>query len=441
MSLLNAPNSIGQLTAAAEIDVTKAQSVPLPPTEEPTVSEAGFPVETLPSVMREFVVETARALSAAPDFVALPALVAAGVAIGNAVRICMKSGWTEPAALYAAVIAPSGSLKSPALNAATAPVRDLNTSTRRTWTSDCTVERLAQLLTQYPRGLGIFRDELAGWVKSMNQYKSGKGADREFYLSAWSGQACTIDRKNGTELSLQRPFVSVVGGLPPEVLPELAKHVTDGDGFLERVLFASPDPPVARWSDATVSSQVRDRYQQLFTDLYAIPYSMVPVDLELTSEAREFFVAWHDDHSAGAEDPTLSPFLCGHLAKLKGYCGRLALIHTLCTNPQAPVVELGSITAAAAMVDYFKVQAAKVDSLRSRASGSRVERCGEEILRKLSGCRDVGMAKRELQRRSAFPSEIFNEALDQLISPRVRVKGTTVYLYQPTYRQPTPAGR
>src|SRR2546426_5105668 len=39
----------------------------------------------------------------------------------------------------------------------------------RTWTADTTVERLAGLLTENPRGLLLLRDELSAWVKSMNR--------------------------------------------------------------------------------------------------------------------------------------------------------------------------------------------------------------------------------------------------------------------------------
>ena len=45
-------------------------------------------------------------------------LVAAAAAIGNARRIQLKRGWTEPSIIWACIVAESGQLKSPALDAA-----------------------------------------------------------------------------------------------------------------------------------------------------------------------------------------------------------------------------------------------------------------------------------------------------------------------------------
>ena len=49
--------------------------------------------------------------------------------------------------------------------------------------SDCTVEALAVLLEQHPRGLLVARDELSGWVNSFDAYKSCRGADVAHWLS------------------------------------------------------------------------------------------------------------------------------------------------------------------------------------------------------------------------------------------------------------------
>jgi putative DNA primase/helicase len=53
----------------------------------------------------------------------------------------------------------------------------------RTLVGDTTVEALADIMDKNPRGVLINRDELAGWVRGLDQYKGGKGNDRQFYLS------------------------------------------------------------------------------------------------------------------------------------------------------------------------------------------------------------------------------------------------------------------
>src|SRR5262249_41034169 len=124
-------------------------------------------------------------------------------------------------------------------------------------TGDATVESLAVLLEKNPRGLLMPQDEGAAWVRGMGQYKGGRGNDRQFWLSAWSGRGHLVDRKSqGTvAISIPRPFVNVPLGLPPDMLGELADHQGRNDGFLHRVLFTFPKAAAGTdWTDETVSA-------------------------------------------------------------------------------------------------------------------------------------------------------------------------------------------
>src|SRR5262249_26989434 len=99
------------------------------------------------------------------------------------------------------------------------------------FTTDSTTEALRELLGQDPRGLILVRDELTGWARSMDQYHSGKGGDRQAWLSFWAGAAVLLNRKGRKEpLYLTNPFVAVTGCLPPEVLAELADDRGREDG-------------------------------------------------------------------------------------------------------------------------------------------------------------------------------------------------------------------
>ena len=61
--------------------------------------------------------------------------------------------------------------------------------------SDITIEALAMLLEENPRGLGVARDELSGWLASFNQYKGGKGADASQWLELYRAGVLIVDRK------------------------------------------------------------------------------------------------------------------------------------------------------------------------------------------------------------------------------------------------------
>jgi Protein of unknown function (DUF3987) len=408
-----------------------------PDTTQPEAESAGqvdpglgtlgsFPTDTLAPRVRQFVEECAASLPTPPDLVALPALVTVGAAIGNARTLRLKAGWDESAALYGATVGDPGTMKSQALAEAAKPLQREESDTRRTWTSDTTVERLGGLLQENPRGLALIRDELSGWVKSLNQYKApGRGADRQFYLSAWSGVPSNVDRKgvNGgnTRISVPQPFLSVIVCIPLGVLPDLQERRGQQDGFIDRILFAWPEPVPARWVNEVVSTSAIMSYEELIHKLLNLdwPSQPTPKPLLLTPEAQKCFQEWVDSHCQEMEGGTCPPALKNFYAKLKGYCGRLALIHALTTDPAANEVKVESVMAAAAQVDYFKGQAAKVAQrlCRSVGVGTPVEGCKEEIRRRLRGGKKL--RKREIQRLTNYDTKIFNGALVALCRPEV----------------------
>ncbi|MBA3754002.1 MAG: DUF3987 domain-containing protein, partial [Nitrospira sp.] len=276
-------------------------------------STVHFDVETLPPVLREFAETLAKSLPVAVDLPAVAALVVAGAAIGASRFIELKPGWVEHVGLYCALVAPTGSLKTPVLQKVVAPLTALQSKwaaehetklrayedvelaqyridlkqfesgkitaapskplppiQRRTTTSDTTVERLAGLLKENPKGIAIVRDELSAWVGSMNQYRGGRGADREFFLSAYSAFMLTVDRQAKPPLIVEHPFLSVVGNIPPDVLPELSHEASREDGFVHRLIFSCPASVSVRWTEYAVPDETMTAYRTRIEDLFAL---------------------------------------------------------------------------------------------------------------------------------------------------------------------------
>jgi hypothetical protein len=172
-----------------------------------------------------------------------------------------------------------------------------------------------------------------------------------------------------------------------------------------------------RWTAAEVNPATLSWYQNGVSYLHKLSFNGIPQILTFTPEAQTFFNNWHDAHMEEAESPSLSLYLQGTFGKLKGYCARLALIHALCSEGTSSTVGLDSVTAAAAMVDYFKDQARKVDSLLDRGKQNPVERMKVAIRRRLSVCRYIG--RRDLQRKMNGKGEDFNQALIEMSQPEV----------------------
>jgi hypothetical protein len=432
--ILNAYKDGAAVTAeTATVEVRARGRTPVPLLPHPV---APFPVEVLPAPLARLVREASAALPCPPDFVAVPMLAALGAAIGTARRIRLKPRWTEGPRIYVAVIGDPGSKKSPALDVALAPLHSCQLTLKaqyqeaqeehhqqqarfeveqvawkeavrkhargqtsgpreppkspappvmsQVFTTDATLEALGLLLSQNSRGLLFVRDELAGWVRSMNQYRSGKGDDRQKWLSFWSGAAVIVNRKSSREpIVLADPFLCVAGCLPPDVLNELTDERGREDGFVHRLLFAYPDTVPPAWTEASISVQAEHDYAALWQRLRQIEPAhdetgqQAPVILPFTPGGQAAFVEWAHDHHSEMAYPLFPAHLLGPWSKLEGYCARLALILHLCrvVAGEAEGEEIDEISTfgAAELVDYFKTHARRAyASLRATKEDQRV---------------------------------------------------------------------
>ena len=77
----------------------------------------------------------------------------------------------------------------------------------RVYADDTTVESLVGILEANTRGIMLFKDELTGWIRALDQCKGGKGNDRPFYLSIHTSTAVVVDRKGrqGDPVYLHHP--------------------------------------------------------------------------------------------------------------------------------------------------------------------------------------------------------------------------------------------
>jgi len=251
-----------------------------------------------------------------------------------------------------------------------APEQPEAPSMGRCWASDTTVEALVGILEDNPRGLLVYRDELAGWVRSMDQYKGGKGSDRQHWLNLWSTDEVVVDRKSrmGEPIILAKPFVSLFGGIQPAMLGELRAGMEDG--LMDRFLFAYPVPRHVRFTEKEIGAEAEESYGVLYRrlsdlrlilDEYGDPN---PKPLKLTPEALRLFAFCVDCLGAEVLEPGFPRRLEGVWSKLRGYLARLSLILAVCRSVQSTAsqerVEREDVADAAKLLVYFKVHARRV---------------------------------------------------------------------------------
>jgi len=333
-----------------------------------------FPVDLLPDPLAAFVEQTAAALPADPTFVALPALAAIAAAIGNSRVIQPRPGWREPAILWAAVVAGSGSGKSPGYRKSLEFTRERERrlvaehrereaeyqrarlmheeqlaawkrdakrgqggeppdpperpTAERVLVSDTTIEGLAAILEQNPNGVLACRDELSGWLAGMDQYKAGGrgGADVAHWLSIYNGEPLTMDRKGSGMIFVPAASVSVYGGIQPATAGRLFLGANTENGLLPRFVIASPPKRLKRWRVGEVDGAVLLAVRGMFDLLWLLEPADDggPVVLDLDADAEAAFAAFYDElaeEQHAATGPAESV-----LAKAEAWAARLALV-------------------------------------------------------------------------------------------------------------------
>src|SRR5262249_3285700 len=157
------------------------------------------PTAALPVPLRGYVEAVAAALGCDPSYIALPVLAVAASAVGATRALRLKGGWEEFAIVWAAVVADSGTLKTPAYIKAAGHLfrvpkrlllefnealvryeeeqadydarkkaarngkgdpgeKPVRPTYRRVLCADVTIEKLAEVLEDNPRGILVARD-------------------------------------------------------------------------------------------------------------------------------------------------------------------------------------------------------------------------------------------------------------------------------------------
>lgn len=334
--------------------------------------------EVFPSAVATWIGTAANAADAPPDYVAGALLSAAGGCIGNARWGQPKEGWAEPPVVNVALVGRPSTNKSPALDQVVAPLHvieaDLNEDwqdrlrqyatdkvaaeerrngwkqaaktaaaegytppilpadavepepphKRRLASTDPTVAKAERMSAANPRGMVLVRDELAGWVTSMDKFGSGAGgADRTFWIQAYGGRPWSPDRVKDGDAEIAVPHLtwSVVGGIQPDRLASLLL-VGDDDGLTARFLYIWPEPRPPSWSEPVAG--LGDARVWL-AKLHALPWTPpAPLLLPFSHDAQRNLQDWREEVARLEEGA--SGLFQSWLGKLPGFAVRLATI-------------------------------------------------------------------------------------------------------------------
>jgi putative DNA primase/helicase len=429
------------------------------PLREELVKVAPFDEAMLPSFLRDWISDIRERMQVPTDFLAATCVVVLSSLIGRKCGIYPKAqdDWLVVPNLWGAIVGRPSLLKSPAIAEVLKPLEDLivgaiesnkkemdeyeqnemwfeakqsalkekyktaakkansddekpdftqfeNTNKpckpclKRYKTEDATTQKIGEILLENPNGLLVHRDELVGWLKSLDQY--GREGDRAFFLESWNGTGSyTVDRIGRGTLHIPALCLSIIGGIQPGPLRAYVHQATTGgcgdDGLLQRFqLLVWPDAS-KEWRnvDRSPNKQAKEKAYEIFKRIDAFePFgpSATAEDLKIrglrfSPDAQEKADIWRLELENKLRGGDLCPALESHLGKYRSLMPSLALIFYLVAvigKEEMPVaVDLESTLQAVRWCEYLETHARRLyaaaedpDTESARALLSRIKK-------------------------------------------------------------------
>ncbi|MCP0916747.1 YfjI family protein [Acinetobacter indicus] len=437
--------------------------------------------DMLPLEFKEYIFDEAiGADNMSPDMVAACLITSFASLIGAKVGVKPKtySNWTIVPNLWGGIVAPPSSKKSPAFNAGTYPLdrlvatareefkevkkkheilsfaKDADKSAlkskikdaskkgdeekqkqlieemmqledeaqpilRRYKTNDSSPEALAELEKQNPNGVLVLRDELTGWLESVDKDPS----ERAFYLEAFNGdKPYEFDRILRGHGYIENHCLSILGGIQPDKLITYLEPSIKGmgnDGLFQRFqVLVYPDATEWQYVDRIPNKLARNEVFELFKQVDEMDeYSLVKMGANPTDDyntrpyfrfgqkAQELYIKWTTDLHKNKIENEEHSIIAQHLQKYPKLMTSLALIfHIIDGIKFGSVGDISEQSADMAIqwCEYLESHARRIYGLVLDAATIKASSIGQKLL-KLNAEHDwrmKGFKAREVHRKN-----------------------------------------
>lgn len=353
------------------------------PTSLPTLPPVQpFRDELMPLTLRRWVADISQRMQCPSDFPAMAAIVSASSLISAyaVVQPKERDDWQVVPNLWGTCVGRVGVKKSPALNESLKPLKHVQSIESKRWQAECaawesecklaaeakseppdpstkpierrfivndaTVEKMGEILQQNPGGTLVFRDELYGFLTSLD--KQGQEGSRTFYLTGFDGnQDYTFDRIGRGTVRIPRVCISMIGGIQPGRVQEYVQGAVNGgrgdDGLLQRF-------GLAVWPDIAPKYEYVDQYpdvpaRQAAEDVFRRLAQQLPTGCDytpqiwrFTPEAQAMYVDWSVQFETEIRAEDMHQAIASHLAKYRKVIPALALVFALIDTPDSGCV-------------------------------------------------------------------------------------------------------
>ena len=358
-----------------------------------------FPIQVFDDKVKDFIISTSQNMDAPPEYLASAFLIGASSLMDGHYRILVNpsSNWIEYPILWGAIVGGPSQKKTPSINVVRKIIANIEQILQEEYekeyqaykqkydeykiqkeqlkkskskelafleepvkpfpmvitAQDTTKEALANLVKNNKgRGISIFVDELASFLKSFGQYKNGNGADEEYFLQAWIKQTYRVTRKSSEENFIINPSHNIIGTIQPKVLEKtLFKDGFDTtNGMIERWLFICTD-----YEETGILPQSKFPFDNnVIKGIYSRLYELeVEQDYYFSDSAKELFINFVREIADRKKKLNLTDLTKNYLQKQTNYVARFALILHCIENNELYEISHTTLQNAIELSNYF----------------------------------------------------------------------------------------
>lgn len=355
-----------------------------------------FPVEVFPKELQKIIEKISLGRGIHVDFLGASTLFSFGYAIGNNMSVSILENSTKlKPILYLALIGNPGSNKSSALkfslkyfyeqdklefekyqkakndyerwlelspeekeeNPMLAPTR------RQSILKDSTLEAVGNSLAKNPRGVAQIRDEIAGFFRDLNKYRSG--SDLENYLELWSQDPVILNRASKIEIPpVLDPFLMLAGTTQPKILEKvLASILANGSGFFDRFLYVWPlFTRKAEYKKIDLKVPIAS-FEIMIQKVFNYSESLKESEnFSFSPKASQLILEWlnvFNKHLVDSSDEAIASIYSKFDIHLQRICLILHLIDWACGNQKLRSITYNTAVRAIRLTEYFRGQSEK----------------------------------------------------------------------------------
>lgn len=364
-----------------------------------------FPIDIFPKDIQNYLIECNLKLDSSIEYMGCSLLWLISVCVGNSIDIEVKKGWIENLSLWISIVGKAGLGKTPSISNIVFPLIKINAKEIKKYikesekyeyyinlskkekdehsevikpiksqfiANDITLEALVDLHQESDNSVGVFKDELAGWLKDMNKYR--EGSDLEFWLSTWSGKSVNLNRLTRKGSFVEKPFIPVLGGIQPSIFNTFYTDENKDNGFMDRMLLCYPDLKIEHYNENEISDDLLKWYKEIIISFYDTIKSIIkrdedadiiPLTAKFSSDAKKEWFRMFNEMTDIQNNEEENEYLKSMFPKQKSYIPRFAcLIHVFndffSDGGNSLLISKESILKAEKLSKYFVATAKKI---------------------------------------------------------------------------------